>query len=622
MTAKYPKSSAFSAGLRATRLGMGTAPIKIADGAGLGLPTRSTQPGLATGSDSVPGGSLPHSSVADRADNDKSDNDRADERAVGSRPGFDFRMPPRAPAEPGVGDLEPRAVVVSQTPSARVFLKPGQLPEWMGIASVKAHPRKSGTFMIGSPASPPPSEKPGSPKSSAPEPQAGVSFVKAPLTSAPPPAPYRRPLLRRPAISGKPTDSGSPSVVYSSPVGASGAAPPIGPTLAHSVGREADSRKTNSRRSASGSLRTWALRLVGVVAAGALLGAIASYPISRSTRAPGVLRAARGPQTISASSTGAVVKLLVTAGAEVTKGQPLVRIESLQLDVSAARYRREWTSLLDEFAASQQDNKVLAERRFTLVGERRGLLKHRLRLKEDELVHRRHRVVEMQRLFDDGIASPVHLSDAKAALQATTEGKLSIDTELSALEMQQSEREHSDRQQRRRRKLKLVSAEASVRDAERMLSLSVVRAPVAGWVEAFSVVPGAVVQPGTAVARLIPQASPTTIVAFVPASQSAHVREGTDGTVRFDSLADELGELGARIVRVSREVASPAGVEALLGASPAVPMVRVELELLDEPGYYRLQPLLRSGSPVVVSMDTVERRVIDILWNTIGGWLS
>jgi hypothetical protein len=87
-------------------------------------------------------------------------------------------------------------------------------------------------------------------------------------------------------------------------------------------------------------------------------------------------------------------------------------------------------------------------------------------------------------------------------------------------------------------------------------------------------------------------------------------------------VTQNTAALAARVEHVSREVAPPARVEAILGGPSPDAFVQLELELLDSSEYQELEPRLRAGSKALVSLATPTRRLGSVLYDSVAEWLS
>jgi len=385
------------------------------------------------------------------------------------------------------------------------------------------------------------------------------------------------------------------------------------PPLEHSATREPASQ------------RPWfgSKALLWAAASGLLLGtglALALVPVP--VLAWGVLKATGTPQSLTAGSSGSVEAVLVNAGDAVAPGDAVLQIQSTELQLNFENRRRELDALRAEQDGAAQEEKVALTRNLVALERRRSILAQRLALKDAEFSQRQTLLEDVKALVQSGSTPATDLLETSAAVQATTEARLGIVDALSQLDIDVTDRRSAQQARDRDRRSRLASAEARAREAEGALGVTVVRAPAAGWIESLRVAPGSLVQPGTELARLVPRAAPRTVVALVALDEAAGVVEGGDASVELTSPHTRDGRtLKARIKHVSREVAPPAQVEAVLGGPSRDGFVQLELELLDTPEYQSVEPTLRSGSRAIVNLVTPKRRLLSVVVDALREWL-
>ncbi len=394
------------------------------------------------------------------------------------------------------------------------------------------------------------------------------------------------------------------------------------PGVAGAAVRARSEKGAASRRLDRSAVSRAGQLIVAGLAAGVVAG-LSVLPILPVRPYEGLLQTDEGPRFVEANVRGAVARVLVEPGQEVTAGDPVVEIESLELYSDRERSSRQLASMRTEFEQAQQEAEAVAGRRDQLLAQRRNLLRRRLELKDAELSARESRLAEVRRLFARGSATQAHVSEALAALHAAREGRLAISADMAELELEKSLTRSEGAAGARTRRLDLVEAEADLWRAERLLELTTVRSPIDGWVESVAVARGSVVQPMSHLVRVLPKQSPTRIVAFMGTEDFDSVAEGVDASVEIvPPPRGSGGELAARVVRVSREVASPAAVQALLARSVSDPVVRVELELLSGAQFDRLEPQLRAGTPVHVYLHSRRHSFVDVVSRAVERWTS
>jgi multidrug resistance efflux pump len=363
--------------------------------------------------------------------------------------------------------------------------------------------------------------------------------------------------------------------------------------------------------------------LLWAAASGLVLGtalALALVPVP--VLAWGVLKATGTPQSLTANSSGSVAAVLVNTGDAVAPGDAVLQIQSTELQLNFENRRRELDSLRAEQNGAAQEEKVALTRNLLALERRRSIMGQRLALKDAEFAQRQTLLEDVKTLVQSGSTPATDLLETSAAMQATTEARLGIVDALSQLDIDVTDRRSAQQARDRDRRARLADAESRAREAEGALSVTVVKAPAAGWIESLRVAPGSLVQAGTELARLVPRAAPRTVVALVALDEAAGVVEGGDASVELTSPHTRDGRtLKARIKHVSREVAPPAQVEAVLGGPSRDGFVQLELELLDTPEYQSVEPTLRSGSRAIVNLVTPKRRLLSVVVEALRDWL-
>jgi len=366
-----------------------------------------------------------------------------------------------------------------------------------------------------------------------------------------------------------------------------------------------------------GSARVVVPILAGLVVGSTLALALVHVP----TRAWGVLRATGTPESLSAPLAGSVAKLRVAAGDSVEAGDVLVELRNPELDVALTSRRSELDRLRRESDSASREDKSALSRTLAALARRRDLLEQRLQLKDAEYEQRKALLDSLAARVGAGSAQPAELFEPAAAVQGAREERLGIVDELSQLDLEVSDRRSAGQGREAARAARLADVEAHVLQAQAALDAAAVRAPAAGWVESLLVSAGSNVQPGFELARLVPRATPRSVVALLASSEAIDVAAGEEASVELVApYRRDTSALPARVRYVSKEVAPPGRVQAILGAVESGGFVQVELELLDSPEFLAVQPQLRSGSRALVSLSGRERSLGNVLLTAFRQW--
>jgi hypothetical protein len=85
-------------------------------------------------------------------------------------------------------------------------------------------------------------------------------------------------------------------------------------------------------------------------------------------------------------------------------------------------------------------------------------------------------------------------------------------------------------------------------------------------------------------------------------------------------LPSDLDSIAARVVSVSKNVASAAEIVSALASRLEEPVIRVELELLPSEPLTRMQDLLHSGEQLTARVKLRDRRIIELLFDALRDW--
>ncbi|HEU4577909.1 MAG TPA: HlyD family efflux transporter periplasmic adaptor subunit [Polyangiaceae bacterium] len=366
-----------------------------------------------------------------------------------------------------------------------------------------------------------------------------------------------------------------------------------------------------------GSRRVVVPILAGLVVGSTLALALVHVPV----RAWGVLRTSGAPEALSAPLAGSVAKLRVAAGDSVEAGDVILELRNPELDAALGSRRAELERLRQESDSASREDQAALSRTLAALARRRDLLEQRLQLKDAEYEQRKALLDALTSRVGAGAAQPAELFEPAAAVQGARAERLGIVDELAQLDLDVSDRRSAGQAREAARAERLAELEARVLQAQSALDAGAVRAPAAGWVESLLVSAGSNVQPGSELARLVPRATPRSVVALLASSEASEVAAGEDASVELVApYREETSALPARVRYVSKEVAPRGRVQAILGEAEPGGFVQVELELLDSPELQAVQPQLRSGSRALVSLSVPERSLGNVLLLALRQW--
>lgn len=337
--------------------------------------------------------------------------------------------------------------------------------------------------------------------------------------------------------------------------------------------------------------------------------------------APGALVVHGGPRPVLTQASGQVAELEVKAGEHVTPGQHIARIDATELIAREQRQKEQLSLLAAEHERQKAEKTALYERGISALVQKRALLAQRSSLKSVAVGDRSKRASQVATLAKEGAASQNDALVARDSARSSQEELLLLRQQLADIDLELSDRKRLFNTEMDASARQLKEAQASLDEARSLIALSFVRAPVAGRVESLLVTAGQVVSAGSALARIIPDGTLSTVVVFAPAKDAAFLNTKLQANVEFASLpVSEFGKSKARVTRVSGDVATREEVAAVLGAVTEEAVIRVELELIPSPNLERVSDRLRSGERLTARLNTRNRRIITLLFDFLRKW--
>lgn len=372
------------------------------------------------------------------------------------------------------------------------------------------------------------------------------------------------------------------------------------------------------------SVSRWALLLAVGTALCFALGLTMFGHVEERSAARGVLRAPFGVQPVVAQVGGTVRELLVQAGDPVTAGQLLARLDATPLRSELQEAEQRLAAISEQWTRTRATLRSGHQRTVQLMATRLRVLEQRQRRQGARIGRRQARAARLHAPELDGVLEGSAREETVEAVEGARDDLLRLSDELSSLRLQVTEEQREHDQQ-------LSAGDERVRESRGrrdalalLLSQTELHAPSAGRVESLRVQPGQVVQAAEWVARIVSDAAPSTLLAFVPERDVAFLRSGAAANVELDQLpVGEFGLARAHVTRVADELADPSELTSALGANaPEGPHVRVELTLDDDPSSARIKPYLRPGTLVTARIALRDRRLLAIVFEPARKWLE
>jgi HlyD family secretion protein len=386
------------------------------------------------------------------------------------------------------------------------------------------------------------------------------------------------------------------------------------------------------RRQAS-SLLVWS----GVAATGAGVLWMVVAPLQETIAVQGKLQPLGQVRVIRAPAPGVVEQVLVRDGAEVTPGQLLV-----QMDLRQARQQLEsGRSVLERLenenriyraALGEEPAAGLTANQRLALQKQRELLRGRREASAQELRRARTREASLERslkaseeiarryrsLVGSGAMSAVSLIDVQERADQQRSDLLEAKAELKRIEASGTAGEASAELELRNRieaNLRQIAAlQQQVSDAQRLISLSQLRAPVAGVAFDVAVTPGAVLADSAKpLLKVVPQQQLQARV-YLPNAAIGFVQPGQKALVSLDSFpAADYGRIGAKVLSVGSDALPPDQQLEVLGTDvrglyfPAT----LQLDRQSLPAGRRSIPLT-AGMSLTADLQLRERRFISL----------
>lgn len=339
----------------------------------------------------------------------------------------------------------------------------------------------------------------------------------------------------------------------------------------------------------------------------------------------GILRPAGGVRILLAPSAGVVADLPAHRGDFLKAGQPLMRLESPDLNGSLLEAQRQVDLLHMDFRSVAQQQDDLYARQTADHERRMASLQADMSSYEHSAETGLHMLEANKKLHAQGIVAELEVEKSEDAYEESQRqlrgGKLAIQQANQDWASIQAQRQ----QQLFSRKSDLSSAETKREALGLNLQQNLITAPVDGYVDGLVVRQGDRVQPGQAVGRLVPAESRLLAVSFLPEKDRPYVHEGDLVKLELNGYPyAEYGTLDGRVTRIGDDLASAGEWQEAMGDSdrPDGASFRLEVELLPRLEDPRRQPVhLRPGMLLNVRYTLRRQSLITMAFEPLRRWL-
>lgn len=386
------------------------------------------------------------------------------------------------------------------------------------------------------------------------------------------------------------------------------------------------------RRYAS-SLLVWTG--VAATAGGGLWMVLA--PLQETIAVQGKLQPLGTVREIRAPSPGVVDQVLVRDGQLVQQGQILIQLDTrqarqqLQANESVLM-RLENENRIYRASLGEQPASGLSSNQLLALQKQQELLREKKLASAQELKRTRTRVASLERslrvseeiarryrsLVGSGALSAVALIDVQERADQQRSDLREAQSELARIQaMTRATFASSELEQRNRIEANLrqiASLRQQVQESKRLLSISQLRAPVAGVVFDLAVTPGAVVADSVkTLLKVVPQQALQARV-YLPNSAVGFVHPGQKALISLDSFpAADYGRIGAKVLEVGSDALLPEQQREVLGKDgeglyfPAI----LQLDRQSLKAGRRSVPLA-AGMSLTADLQVRERRFINL----------
>jgi multidrug resistance efflux pump len=319
-----------------------------------------------------------------------------------------------------------------------------------------------------------------------------------------------------------------------------------------------------------------------------------------------------------------VASVPLSSGEEVSRGDTVLQIDAPDLQGQLLEAQRQVGLLESDFRQVSRQQDHLHQQQVAQTKTRLIKLTEQVDSERASLDVHRRKFKAMRSLESSAVVSGFAVLDAQEAV-AQAERRLAGTEQSLALARQELAAMDSRRQTELWEQRQSLDSARSRQDTVLLANRQTrIVAPQDGLIEALLVKPGDDVQPGQAVGKLIPSGTPLEVVSFLPEKDRAFVRVGSEVRLELDQLPyGEYGTLGARVVRISDDLASPHEVTQALGDERKLdgPAFRVVLAITDQGSARNADVTLSSGMLMKVRYTLRRQRPITIVLEPLRKWL-
>ena len=369
----------------------------------------------------------------------------------------------------------------------------------------------------------------------------------------------------------------------------------------------------------------WSWAII-VTVASLIVAAVAFATLGRveiTEKGPGILRPQGGVRLLTASGPGVVAEVLARTGDQVRAGDPIMRLDSPQLQGAVLEADRALNAHSRDFSKVERSQAILFEQQIGTAQDRIQQLTREVASLQRTRERAAKHLAANQELHREGILGKLGLQDdedqfdsAQRSVAASEQSLKQARQELTALETMR-------RQQVWKQSTEVDLARAKCQALDLSLRQTLILAPVDGVVDGVVLRPGDQVLSNGLTAKVIPTGTPLVVIAFLREKDRAFVREGDRVTLELAQYPhSEFGTLRGRVERIGTDLASVTErMEAFGSAEARGEGSSFKVEIRPEPAS-DTKLLLRPGMILDARFTLRQQRLITIVLDPLRRWLK
>ena len=373
--------------------------------------------------------------------------------------------------------------------------------------------------------------------------------------------------------------------------------------------------------------------------AGALVAWLLLGHYTRSEHVSGTLVPQAGLINVTAPAVGTLTRIMVSEGAVVHAGDPLLELSnnrsSASLGDTAANISKQLRRQKERLQADMTNAQMLAEQQArdlrmqqTMLQDQIGTIDTQIPMEQRHVTSLATLLGKFQRLQGQGYVSTLDIQQQETEELGAISQVKELQRQRFAAEQQKQSAFDQLQQLPLLTQAKLNDLHRQIGQVEQTLEqneanrATVLHAPCAGVVSAMLVKPGQTTAPGQSLLTLAPRGSQLQAQLLVPSSAIGFVRRGTHVMLHYQAFPyQKFGVPQGTVTSISHSALSPDEVAVLLGTQPPPqPLYEVQVTLATQSidAYGQLQAL-KPGMLLDANLMLDRRRLIEWIFEPLYG---